>query len=515
MHFSRLKIFLQNHWVLLIILMVAFLLRTMQITQPLIDIFSWRQSSTAMMAENFYKLDWNIFYPQVNWTGPGTGYQGREFQTITYLAAIGYKIFGQHDYIGRIIAVAFGMWGLIALYNLVLLVWDKRHALAGTAMMAIIPGSVLIDRSFLPDPVMVSLTTTCMWLFVLYLQKDRSIYLWLAAAAGCLGILTKIPGMIIAFPMTYALVSFFKQQGELHYAKIKPILFAAILVLIPVTAYYLWARHLSMNYPPYHFAGSGNWIWNNWKIYIQEKYFLSKMKEVFEFWLLGFPAIYLFILGLLFLPPQNKSNNSPGLKWFFHFMLLGCLFYYFIGGRELVRNPWNFHLFLPVISVFCGRSLIILFSYNHLSTKQIFIPIALVFLLILWNNVRMLKQRLFFDPGAAQGYLMGKELKALKQPGELVITLPHNIGDPVAIYYSGGKGFLFPPAYKWAPTELPKEDEECIAILEDLRSQGADWFGIVDKHFQEISNNRPAFKKYLDNNMKMVKQTNDFILYKW
>ena len=126
-----------------------------------------------------------------------------------------------------------------------------------------------------------------------------------------------------------------------------------------------------------------------------------------------------------------------------------------------------------------------------------------------------LKQRLFFDPGAAQGYLMGKELKALKQPGELVITLPHNIGDPVAIYYSGGKGFLFPPAYKWAPTELPKEDEECIAILEDLRSQGADWFGIVDKHFQEISNNRPAFKKYLDNNMKMVKQTNDFILYKW
>ena len=82
----------------------------MQITQPLIDIFSWRQSSTAMMAENFYKLDWNIFYPQVNWTGPGTGYQGREFQTITYLAAIGYKIFGQHDYIGRIIAVGFGMW---------------------------------------------------------------------------------------------------------------------------------------------------------------------------------------------------------------------------------------------------------------------------------------------------------------------------------------------------------------------------------------------------------------------
>ena len=110
---------------------------------------------------------------------------------------------------------------------------------------------------------------------------------------------------------------------------------------------------------------------------------------------------------------------------------------------------------------------------------------------------------------------MGKELKALKQPGELVITLPYNIGDPVAIYYSGGKGFLFPPAYKWAPTELPKEDAESIAILEDLRTQGADYFGIVDKHYQDISNNRPAFKEYLDTHMQLVKQTSDFVIFKW
>ena len=511
----KLKVFLQNNWLLIGILIIAFLLRTMQITQPFIDIFSWRQSSTAMMAENFYKLDWNIFYPQVNWTGPGTGYQGREFQTITYLAAIGYKIFGQHDYIGRIIAVGFGMWGLIALYHLILLVWDKRHALAGTAMMAIIPGSVFIDRSFLPDPVMVSLTTTCMWLFVLYLKKDKPVYLWLSAAAGCLGILTKIPGLIIAFPMTYALISFYKQRDELHFTRLKPILFAAILVLIPVTAYYLWARHLSMSYPPYHFAGSGNWIWNDWKIYIQQKYFLPKMKVEFEYWLLGYPAIYLCILGLLFLPPQKKSTNSPGLNWFFHFMLLGCMFYYFIGGRELVRNPWNFHLFLPVISVFCGRFLVILFSQEKFLTKKKYIPVGLVFIMLLAYNISMLKQNLFWDPGAAQGYRMGKELKALKQPGELVITLPYNIGDPVAIYYSGGKGFLFPPAYKWAPTELPKEDAESIAILEDLRTQGADYFGIVDKHYQEISNNRPAFKEYLDTHMQLVKQTSDFVIFKW
>jgi len=486
----------------------------MQITQPLIDIFSWRQSSTAMMAENFYKLDWNIFYPQVNWAGPGNSYQGREFQTITYLSAIGYKFFGQHDYIGRIIAVGFGMWGLIALYNLIFLVWDKRHALAGTAMMAIIPGAVFIDRSFLPDPVMVSLTTTCMWLFVLYLQKDKPIYLWLAAIAGCLGILTKITGLIIAFPMAYAAINHYKQQNKFNIAGLKPVIIAAVLVLIPVVSYYLWARHLSMTYPPYHFAGSGNWFWNNWKVYLQEKYFLSKMKEVFDYWLLGLPAIYLCFLGLLFLPPNPKENKEHDIKWLFHFLLLGCIFYYAIGGRELVRNPWNFHLFLPVISVFCGRFLVILFTHQMLITKKIFLPVALVFSIMLVNNKRMLQQRLMHEPGAAQGYMMGKELKALKQPGDVVITVAHNIGDPVAIYYSGGKGFLFPPADKWAPTELPA-DSESVAILEELKSQGADWFGIVDKHYQDILIYHPLLEEYLFNQMKLVKQTGDYTIFKW
>ncbi|MHB1179978.1 MAG: hypothetical protein ACYCZO_16830, partial [Daejeonella sp.] len=103
-------------------------MRGQDITQPFIDAFSWRQASTAMMAENFFKNSWNIFYPEVNWTGAGPGYQGREFQTVSYLAAILYQVFGQHDHIGRMIAISFGLWGIFALYKLVLLVWDKKHA---------------------------------------------------------------------------------------------------------------------------------------------------------------------------------------------------------------------------------------------------------------------------------------------------------------------------------------------------------------------------------------------------
>src|SRR5262252_3201540 len=99
---------------LTLIILVGALLRTEHVTQPFVDKFSWREASTAMMAQNFYRGQWNIFYPEVDWGGPGPNYQGREFQIVTYLAAVLYKVFGQHEWVGRSVAVAFGLWGIFA-----------------------------------------------------------------------------------------------------------------------------------------------------------------------------------------------------------------------------------------------------------------------------------------------------------------------------------------------------------------------------------------------------------------
>jgi hypothetical protein len=62
---------LNTSFYLLIILVLAASLRLNHINQPFTDAFSWRQSSTAMIADNNYRTNWNIFYPEVNWTGLG------------------------------------------------------------------------------------------------------------------------------------------------------------------------------------------------------------------------------------------------------------------------------------------------------------------------------------------------------------------------------------------------------------------------------------------------------------
>ena len=107
------------------------MLRFQHINQPFTDYIAWRETSNAMMAENFYRTSWNIFYPEVNWVGAGPGYQGRELQTVTYIAALLYPILGQEDWVGRTIAALFGLWAIFALYQLVRHLWDNRVCAGG------------------------------------------------------------------------------------------------------------------------------------------------------------------------------------------------------------------------------------------------------------------------------------------------------------------------------------------------------------------------------------------------
>src|SRR5213595_49024 len=197
------------------ILVLGAVLRFNYITQPFTDVFSWRQASTAMMASNFYHRSWNIFYPEVNWTGPGPGYQGREFQTVSYIAALVYVFVGEHDWVGRSVATLFGLWGIFALYQLVRRVWNEQRALLSAAVMALLPGSIFIERSFLSDPAMVALMTTSIWMLIVYLQTDRLRFLLLSGVIGVWGVLTKPPGLVISFAMIYATLTILRFRHKL------------------------------------------------------------------------------------------------------------------------------------------------------------------------------------------------------------------------------------------------------------------------------------------------------------
>jgi hypothetical protein len=247
---------------LLLILTSAAFLRLLYVDQPFVDFISWRQTDDATIADNFFQGHLNIFLPEISWNGPGPNYVGYEFQLTTYLASLLYHLFGEMDWVGRGISVAFGVWGVFAFHNLVGRAFDKLTALVSCAVFAVMPGGIFVDRSFLPDPVMVSLVVTSFWMLLAYLQDQRARCLVLAVVTGTLGLLTKISGVIVGLPMVYAILNLSPAGGAIRLRYLVRLLTAAILVLIPVIGYYVWAIHVGHVYPPYLVAAYHNWVWN-------------------------------------------------------------------------------------------------------------------------------------------------------------------------------------------------------------------------------------------------------------
>src|SRR5258708_13286561 len=81
----------------------------------------------------------------------------------------------------------------------------------------------------------------------------------LSVVVGALGFLTKLPGIILGIPAAYAIYAILGLRA-LERKQLLGLLAAAMSILAAATGYYLWARYLSLAYPPPHFAGAHHFV---------------------------------------------------------------------------------------------------------------------------------------------------------------------------------------------------------------------------------------------------------------
>src|SRR5260370_10147404 len=207
---------------LVLILAAAAVLRLLYIDQPFVDAISWRQADDAIIADNFFRGDFNIFLPEISWNGPGPNYVSYEFQLTSYLAALLYHLFGEVDWVRRGIAVVFGVWGVFAFHNLVRRASNDVQALVSCAVLAIMPRSFFVDHSYLPDPFMVSLVITSFWMLLAYMPDGSTRYLAFAVITAILEILTKISGLTVCVPVVYVILSLLPADGRMRLKYLGP-----------------------------------------------------------------------------------------------------------------------------------------------------------------------------------------------------------------------------------------------------------------------------------------------------
>lgn len=467
-----------NTAILLGILLVAAVFRFHDITLPLVDAFSWRETSTAMMADNFQQRSWNIFFPEVSWTGPGPSYQGREFQVLSYMTALLYQLFGWHDWFGRMVAALFGLVTVFSLHRLTALCWGEAHAHAAALAYALMPATIMIDSSFLPDPPMLALVTLGIWLFAKYWAGGSDWLLPLATVSFTLGALAKPPGLAAGAVIVYLMACWLVEKKRKQAVKV---FIAGLLSLAIIAAYFSWAIYLGRSYPPYHVAGSG-YIWDSgfWTFFKDSFYFKS-VWNTSVWWFYGYPFMALIAVGFWTPPKPAEQTKQRTLSAIPYVWLAASAVVYFAAAREITANPWNYHIFHVPFAIFCGRGVITLAtlaSATVLSPAVILRSISIAVVVLVWSTFPLVKT--MKAPTAMSGKLLGEELARLARPGDLVVAIAPEVGDPVAIYYSRARGWVFPPGggdVEWS--KFVEDDATAIAQLEELRAKGADWFGVT------------------------------------
>jgi 4-amino-4-deoxy-L-arabinose transferase-like glycosyltransferase len=455
----------RGKWTLILIVLAAFVVRLIQIEQPFIDPWSWRQSDVAAIARNFLENGFHFSRPQIDWAGNERGYVGTEFPILPFAAALSYRGLGVHEWIGRIQGVLFFVATLPFFFLLVRRIFGGVIAIWATFFYAFAPLSIVASRVFMPDVPSLSLAIAGIYFFLRWLDEDR--FRWLASSSILISfaLLIKLPTALIGAPLLYLLVAAVYDRRNSSAEEVgghRPPLqdlftrwglwLFALIALVPSALWYWHAHRIAEKFYPYHFFGGGGFrIMNaSWYWKIAQQTALSS---------LTLPLVALAIIGV-FVAPRGKYARL--FHWWLGAMLL---FVFFVGWGN--RHQWYQLPLVPIAAVLAGCACQRAASF--LPSGRIVHAVGSIFLAGWFGISAYQCARPFYRPAAAGLRNLGLELQEATTANGLIIAATD--GDPTVFYYAHRKGwhFLGDGVYDGNPLD----SAQIIANLEKLRGRGA------------------------------------------
>jgi 4-amino-4-deoxy-L-arabinose transferase-like glycosyltransferase len=515
-----------SRFLLVLIVLAAFLVRLIGIDQPFIDPWSWRQSDVAAIARNFYEGGFQLMRPQIDWAGNQPGYVGTEFPVLPFLAALFYQSVGVQEWIGRIQGVLFFIAALPFFFGLVRRIFGEAAALWASFFYAFAPLSVVASRAFMPDVPSLSLAIIGAWCFLRWIEEDRRRWLIWSAVLMALAFLIKLPTAIIGAPLLYLALTrrrFSGQGGAFSPAPAGPsgkrepesvdpaeegggletaapwknllrweLWFFGAVALLPSALWYWHAHRVATEFYPYHFFGAGGfrimsiaWYWG----IVRQTAFSSLTLTLFAVALLG--AV---------VAPRGKYSR------FFHWWLVAMLGFVFVAGYGN-RHQWYQLPLVPIAAALAGVACAWLGTSVRMSRPLV--ALGAVLLTVSFGVSSCFCLQPLYRPSAASLRNLGLELNEATTANALIIAATD--GDPTVFYYAHRKGwhFLGDGVYDGNPLD----SAQIIANLEKLRSRGATHL-VFYAGTQWWLDYYKEFAAHLAANATLVEQTSEFTIFR-
>jgi hypothetical protein len=465
---------------IVLLLLLGFSLHLIRIQAPLLGYHSWRQCATAMVARNFLRNGFHLWYPQVDLAGPNSGTWGAEFQIYPFLVALLYKLFGLREWLGLLLSSGFAIGTGLVFYLLVRSMLGNVFGLVSLGLLNVLPVFVYFTRAFMPESLMVF--ASLLSVFFIWKWSLRRNWLWLipSGLSLALAILLKANAGYLLVPIGW----FFWKTYRIKLLLRWQVWMFLLLSLIPPVLWYLHARNLEFAIDVLHPGSDPKWgsftFWFSWQFY--HRVFLQWACEQ----TLLYPGFFLTFLGLLW--GWKDSRLSLFKVW-----LLGVIISFFlVGGGTFVHLYYTLPLVIPG-AVFAAYAADKLWSVNQDALRN-WTRGAVIICLIVMIGASLQKLLRWTKPDRTT-YCAAQLAKYLTPQRSLLLVCDDE--EPELLYYADRKGWHLHP-------------EECSSeVLRGYGDNGAQYF--LTTWFGDLSR-RPALSGYISKHLLSIRQKDNIYL---
>ncbi len=476
-----------------VLVLLGFLLRMVDLTDPPLDFHPDRQLRSAVIARGMY-------YQLSPSSDPDTRELAAELRAATpryepeifeRMVSVAYLLAGREVlWMARVFAAAFWMIGGLFLYLLARRMTTPVAGLVGLAYYLFLPFGVIASRSFQPDPFMV------MWLlaaaFSWYQFADKRTRGW-AIAAGVTGGIAILAKPMAVFPVMMAAAAIsLATWGRGSFRSPRLWVTGLVTLAIPAAYYLLQTGERSAGMFAFFVAAP-------LRLLLQPSFYAGWARLLNG--MFGLTFVMLSLIGPFLLPRRGRALLL-GL-W------VGYLTYGLIFAYTIHTHDYYSLMLVPIVALSLAAVAGVLEERLRLQPRTVglvaMLLVVVSFVPLAWNAVENLLESDY--RGEPTGWARLGE--AMPKDGR-IIALTQEYGYRL-LYYGWTKAALWPylADLRFAELRGDADDRPFEQIFGD-KTAGARYFLVT--HFGELDQ-QPELKAHLENHFAIATQGDGFVVY--
>jgi hypothetical protein len=357
------------------------------------SIHQWRQADCLSITQNYYKLDNPFLEPSIHNLGrDGTGKTISEFPILYYSIGQLWKIFGQSEYLFRVLNTLIFFLALIALLRMLeSQLKSSFFAIWIVLLLFTSPTIIYYANNFLMDVPALSFAFISLYFYFRWRLSEKPIlyffFLLFALLAGLLKASALLSFLALSGIIFFELLHSLLRERTLKKGLLLRIS-GNIIVIILVFVWYSYANHYNSTHNSGNFLIGVLPIWEMSETSIRETLFAIKDHIKWDYLRAEtfFLSVLTAIVGLLYI------RTNAHLRQFLFFMMAGVIsFCILFFGALKDHDYYTVNLFVILPFIFLVGFKLINQKYPGFSSSLLFKVILLAFLI---HNLDFARRRM-------------------------------------------------------------------------------------------------------------------------